>query len=123
MTQTPVYAALSNTSLDEAQVGDVEEDVLHVSGGAGVGVGGGQHQVLLSVESGVERLQLLQREQLDQLPHHRAVDRDEGDPGAGVWVLQATSQYWAFTITAADYYTSIMKALEYCLVCSPDMII
>ena len=42
---------------DEAQVGDVEEDVLHEAGRPGVGVGGGQHEVPLGVEAGVEGLQ------------------------------------------------------------------
>ena len=45
-----------------------------------VSVGGGQHQVLLIVDSRVECLQLLQHKHLDQLTHHGAVNGDKHHP-------------------------------------------
>ena len=46
--------------LDVAEVGDVEEDVLHEPGGDGVGVGRRQKNVLLGVDSGERKIQIFQ---------------------------------------------------------------
>ena len=46
--------------LDEAEVGDVEGEVLHEASGDGVGVGGGQKHILLSVHTGKCPIQIFQ---------------------------------------------------------------
>ena len=51
--------------LHVAEVGDVEEDVLHEPGRARVCVRGGEHEVLLRVHPGVDCLQLGQNTKLE----------------------------------------------------------
>ena len=46
--------------LDEAEVGDVEGEVLHEPGGDGVGVGRRQKNVLLGVDAGERKIQIFQ---------------------------------------------------------------
>ena len=46
--------------LDEAEVGDVEGEVLHEASGDGVGVGGGQKHILLGVHTGKCPVQIFQ---------------------------------------------------------------
>ena len=46
--------------LDEAEVGDVEGEVLHEPGGDGVGVGRRQKNVLLVVDAGERKIQIFQ---------------------------------------------------------------
>ena len=59
-----LYQALVGL-LHVAEVGDVEEDVLHEPGRARVGVRGGEHEVLLRVHPGVDCLQFGQNTKLE----------------------------------------------------------
>ena len=59
-----LYQALVGL-LHVAEVGDVEEDVLHEPGRARVCVGGREHEVLLRVQPGVDCLQFGQNTKLE----------------------------------------------------------
>ena len=94
--------------LDEAEVGDVEGEVLHEASGDGVGVGGRQKHILLGVDTGKCPVQIFQNFDLTK---NKFCLLDLIAFTLTSWLIIAVSQETKTTLLA-ELRSSMMKARE-----------